>query len=112
MKADKFRALALELPETEEGAHMGHPDFRVGGKIFASLGPGEAWGMVRLTPPEQAAFVGADPDAFTPLNGAWGKSGGTKVILQAAKVAPVRKALLAAWRNIAPEQLRRRHLDE
>ena len=52
MTADEFRGLALDLPEAVEGAHMGHPDFRVGGKIFASLGPDEAWGMVKL-PPDQ-----------------------------------------------------------
>ncbi len=59
MTADQFRKLALRLPEALEGEHMGHPDFRVGGKIFATLGPRGDWGMVKLTPEQQAVFVGA-----------------------------------------------------
>jgi hypothetical protein len=107
MTADRFRKLALALPETEEGAHHGHPDFRVRGKIFASLGPKEAWGMVRLTPDQQAAIVGAEPAAFQPFNGSWGRQGGTKVLLASAKDAPVRQALKAAWTNTAPPPVRR-----
>ena len=57
MTADKFRSLALSLPEVCESAHLGHPDFRVGGKIFATLGPDEVWGMVKLNPDEQASFI-------------------------------------------------------
>jgi hypothetical protein len=74
MTANRFRKLALALPETVEQSHMGHPDFRVGGKIFASLGPDEDWGMVRLTPEEQASYVRTDADAFTPFKGAWGQT--------------------------------------
>ena len=55
MNADDFRRLALRFPETSEQSHMGHPDFRVGGKIFATLGPKEEWGMAKLTPEQQAA---------------------------------------------------------
>jgi hypothetical protein len=103
--ADKFRALALELPETIEGAHMGHPDFRVRGKIFASLGPKEAWGMIKLSPDEQAKFVRAAAGSFEPFNGAWGLRGATKICLEEAKVAVVRKALVAAWRQYAPKRV-------
>ena len=71
MTADKFRNLALSLPEACESAHMGHPDFRVGGKIFATLGPDEEWGMVKLTPEKQASFLRAEPDVFRPASGAW-----------------------------------------
>ena len=105
MTADEFRSLALALPEASEGAHMDHPDFRVRGKIFATLGPGEEWGMVKLTPDLQASFVGAEPDVFQPIPGGWGRRGATKVILEAAEELTVRQALLAAWRNTAPKRL-------
>ena len=73
MTADDFRRIALELPEASQNAHMGHPDFRVGGKIFATLGyPDEHFAVVLLTPDEQAAFVRAAPRLFTPVKGGWG----------------------------------------
>ena len=82
---------------------MGHPDFRVGGKIFATLGyPDGAWAMVKLTPEQQEAFVAADPTAFAPVKGGWGRGGATNVRLRRAKVKAVRTALLTAWRNVAP----------
>lgn len=96
-----FRALALNLPEAVESAHMGHPDFRVGGKIFVTLGPDETWGMVKLTPAQQAAFVAAKPIIFEPFHGAWGRRGCTKVLLKPATKAAVTPALVAAWTNIA-----------
>jgi hypothetical protein len=68
MTADEFRSLALSLPESIEHEHMGHPDFRVGGKIFATLGPDEAWGMVKLNPEQQTVFVRTEPDVFQPVN--------------------------------------------
>jgi hypothetical protein len=105
MTAEEFRELALRLPESSEGVHMGHPDFRVGGKIFASLGPAEAWGMVKLAAARQASWTREAPDAFEPFNGAWGRRGATKVHLAAAKRASVRRALADAWRNVAPKAL-------
>ena len=107
MTPNEFRGLALALPEAIEASHMGHPDFRVRGKIFATLGPGEAWGMVKLDPPQQAAFVAAEPDVFEPFDNAWGRRGCTRVHLDAATERPVREALLAAWRNTAPKRLAR-----
>ena len=106
MTADEFRELALELPEAVEQEHMDHPDFRVKGKIFATLGPKEAWGMVKLTPAEQSLFVRTDPKMFEPFPGAWGKRGCTKVILEEADAGPVRQALIAAWRNTATKRMR------
>ena len=76
MTADEFRSLALELPEATEEEHMNHPDFRVGGKIFATLGPDEVWGMVKLTPQQQVSYLGTEPDVFGPASGAWGRGGG------------------------------------
>jgi hypothetical protein len=101
-----FRRLALSLPESVEVGHMGHPDFRVGGKIFATLGyPDDGWAMVKLAPDQQEAFVAADPLAFAPVKGGWGKGGATNVRLSKAKVKAVRTALLTAWRNVAPVRL-------
>lgn len=106
MTADAFRRLALGLPETEESAHMGHPDFRVGGKIFATLGaPDPAWAMVKLTPEQQAAFVESAPAVFAPVKGGWGRGGATNVRLSTATVRALRPALLTAWRNTAPRRL-------
>jgi hypothetical protein len=105
MTADDFRRLALGLPEAVEGAHVDHPDFRVRNKIFASLGPDASWGMVKLTPDQQAAFVETEPAVFQPFNGAWGKRGCTRVTLKPAKKTSVRIALAMAWRNTAPKKL-------
>jgi hypothetical protein len=84
---------------------MDHPDFRVGGKIFATLGPGEKWGMVKLTPEQQRALIKAEPEMFDPCSGTWGRRGSTHVRLQYADVATVRRALTTAWRNTAPKRL-------
>ena len=106
MTAKEFRAIALSLPEATEAAHMGHPDFRVGGRIFATLGyPRSGWGMVSLTPEQQELFVRAQPAAFAPVQGGWGRAGATNVRLRAAKKAAVREALSIAWRNRAPKRL-------
>jgi hypothetical protein len=105
MTAQEFRDLALSLPEATEASHMGHPDFRVRGKIFATLGPDEAWGMAKLTPEQQTLFVRTEPNVFQPVNGAWGRRGCTYVRLEAATEPSVRQALVAAWRNTAPKRL-------
>jgi hypothetical protein len=103
--ADEFRRLALSLPEASENAHMNHPDFRVSGKIFATLWPDGKFGMVKLSEAQQAAFTQSEPDVFQPVKGAWGRQGCTSVLLRAAKKATVRRALAAAWRNTAPKRL-------
>ncbi len=112
MTPDEFRCLALSLPEALERAHMGHPDFRVRGKIFATLWPDDECGMVKLTPAEQDVFVQAAPKIFEPVNGAWGARGCTKVRLGAASERLVRRALIAAWRNTAPKRLSQQFGDE
>jgi hypothetical protein len=102
MKPGDFRKLALSLPDTEERAHQNHPDFRVAGRIFATLGyPDAAWGMVKLYPAQQQAFVAADPKTFVPVKGAWGLKGATSVCLASANRSRVKEALHAAWRNTA-----------
>lgn len=112
MTADEFRKIALGLPEVSEGSHMGHPDFRVGAKIFATLGvPDSGWGMVKLTPDEQELFLQIEPGAFQPVPGGWGRQGATNVRLRSAKKRTVREALLTAWRNRAPKSLAQSHAD-
>jgi hypothetical protein len=108
--ADDFRRLALGLPEAGELTHMGHPDFRVRGKIFATLGhPDEDWGMVKLTPEQQRRFVRDEPEVFAPVKGGWGRRGATNVRLESATEAILRPALVAAWRNVAPVRLAEEH---
>ncbi len=108
MTIDQFRKMALSLPDTMEAAHMGHPDFRVRGKIFATLGyPDAGWGVVKLTPHEQKRLVEAEPGVFMPAAGAWGRRGMTSVRLRAARKTTVRGALAAAWTNTAPKTLAR-----
>lgn len=106
MTPEAFRKLALQLPEASEDEHMGHADFRVGGKIFATLGyPSADLATVLLTPEEQASFVTADPATFLPVKGGWGRRGSTHVQLKAAVQKRVREALLAAWKRKAPKRL-------
>mgnify|MGYP003576828922 CR=1 FL=1 len=102
MTANEFRRVALGLPGTSEAQHMGHPDFRVGGKIFATLGyPSARFGVVMLTPDQQELFVRTEPETFEPVPGGWGRNGSTRVTLGAAKKSAVREALKVAWSNRA-----------
>jgi hypothetical protein len=108
MTIDEFRKMALEIPTAIERSHMHHPDFRVAEKIFASLGvPGESWGMVKLTPEQQRAFVEKVPEVFKPCKGAWGRQGYTNVYLPIAKASIVRAALDAAAKNVASRAKRK-----
>lgn len=101
-----FRKLALSHPETEEGKHMDHPDFRVAGKIFATLGyPDKTRGMVKLSPEDQHNFSKDYPDAFLPVKGTWGRRGATSVHLKQAEKEVLARAIEAAWRNTAPKRL-------
>lgn len=106
MTANQFRKMALSLPETTESIHMNHPDFRVAGKVFATLGyPDKSWAMVKLSPKQQATFVKEEPEGFVPVKGAWGQQGATNVYLRAVTATMLRKALEAAWANTAPKRL-------
>lgn len=102
MTQAEFSRLALSLPHAVESEHMNHPDFRVGGKIFATLWPKEGLGMVKLTSQQQKMLVKAEPTVFAPVPGGWGDRGATHIRLKAAKKAMVQEALLLAWRNTAP----------
>ncbi len=105
MTPDDYRAIALALPGASESAHMGHPDFRVGGRIFATLWPDENRGVALLTPDEQEMLVTAEPAIFAPVPGGWGRKGSTNISLEAADAATVRSALTLAWRRRAPKTL-------
>jgi hypothetical protein len=106
MSPAAFRKLALSLPGAYESQHVNHPDFRVGKKVFATLGyPTTAWGMAKLTPVQQRSFVHAHPAMFIPVKGGWGLKGATNIRLRAATVTNVRAALATAWRNVAPAAL-------
>ena len=99
MTPEEFRGLALKMPDAIEGAHMGHPDFRANGKIFATLYPDGERGMVKLTPDEQRDFLVADPSAFTPASGAWGRQGCTTVRLDSVAEDQLGEAMTLAWQN-------------
>ncbi len=110
MTAEEFRRLALALPEATEQSHMDHPDFRVGGKIFATLGyPDDARAMVKLLDEQQDALTRARPDIFSAVPGGWGRRGATYVALDAADEAMAYDALLMAWQNTAPKKLLEAH---
>jgi len=102
MTAAEFRRAALALAGATEGAHMGHPDFRVAGKIFATLGyPTKGAATVMLSPIDQDLLVRDHPASFAPANGAWGKSGSTTVQLRTAPRRAVLVALESAWKRRA-----------
>ena len=102
MTAAQFRRLALGFPDVVEGSHMGHADFRVGKRIFATLGhPDDRFAVVMLTPADQDLIVRDHPTSFTPVKGGWGASGSTTVVLAKARVGATTAALEAAWRRRA-----------
>jgi len=109
--ADDYRRIALGLDGVIEAEHMGHPDFRVGGKIFATLQHGLRTGAVMLSPEDQARFVAEAPQVFSPETGAWGRAGSTRVQLEPADEEIVGEALTVAWRRriaLSAEQKPRR----
>ncbi len=99
MNAGDFRRIALSLEGAEEGSHMGNPDFRVGGRIFATLASADqGFGNLLLTPEQQAAVVEELPEVFVPIKGGWGKKGMTHIRLAAASEAVLAGALQTAWK--------------
>ncbi|BCS31072.1 hypothetical protein TBR22_A02720 [Luteitalea sp. TBR-22] len=98
MTADDVRAVLLALEGVEEGAHMGHPDFRVGGRVFAGLLANDTVASVGLDPDTQAGLVEEAPTWFAPAAGAWGRQGWTRITLAGAPPELARAALEAAWR--------------
>ena len=99
MNAEDFRRIALSLPGAEESSHMGAPDFRVGGRIFATLAShSQGYGNLMLNLEQQAAFVEELPEVFVPIAGGWGRNGATHIRLAAANEDVLAGALRAAWK--------------
>jgi hypothetical protein len=99
MNAKDFRRIALSLEGAEEGAHFDQPDFRVGGRIFATLAAEkQGYGNLMLTPEQQAAFVDELPEVFVPIHGGWGRNGATHIVLVAANEDVLEGALRTAWK--------------
>ncbi|SRR5258706_9476153 len=104
--AADLRRIALGMEDAVESSHMGHPDFRANGKIFASLTEDSKRGMVKLTPEQQRQFVLAHPSAFEPSSGAWGRNGSTTVKLEAVDEETLGDAMTLAWQNTASKRSR------
>lgn len=99
MTIHDFRRIALSLEGAEEGSHMGAPDFRAGGRIFATLASAkQGYGNLMLTPEQQASFVEEMPDVFLPVHGGWGRNGATHIRLAVATEDVLAGALQAAWK--------------
>jgi len=99
MDAEDFRRIALSLDGAEEGSHMGAADFRVGGRIFATLASqSQGYGNLMITPEQQAAFVEELPEVFVPIAGGWGRMGCTHIRLAAANEDVLAGALRTAWK--------------
>jgi hypothetical protein len=99
MNTHNFRRIALSLEGTEESSHMGSPDFRVAGRIFATLAAAkQGYGNVMITPEQQAAFVEELPEVFIPVKGGWGRNGATHVRLDLANEDLLTGALRTAWK--------------
>ena len=108
MTPKQFREIALRQLEAVESAHMEHADFRVGGKIFATLGyPDDRHAVVMLPPDEQARFLRSMPHVFAAVKGAWGRNGATSILLNKADLESVENAVCLAWCKRAPARLLR-----
>lgn len=106
MSPEAYAALALSLPEAVESSHHGTRDFRVNGKVFATLGnPDASWGVIKLPSELQGSLVETLPGVFVPVPGAWGQRGYTRVRLEDAPEAAIGSALTAAWKLVAPKRL-------
>ena len=98
MNANDFRELALGFDDAEEGAHMGAADFRVGGRIFATLATQHlGYGNLMLSPALQQALIAEAPDVFLPIPGGWGRMGCTHIRLADASAEQMLKGLQLAW---------------
>lgn len=100
MNTPQFRRIALALHGVIEAEHMGHPDFRANGKIFATIHQNSKSGMVKLTPGQQQVFIQEHPDAFQPENGAWGRAGCTRVQFAKVTAEVLGNAMTLAWQNV------------
>jgi len=108
MTGDDFRRIALQMADAAEGSHFGKPDFRVGGRIFATLSlEREGYGVLLLNPEQQAGMVLDEPEVFTPVPGGWGRNGSTRVLLATVAEDVLEAALRTAWQNRVTKNARR-----
>jgi hypothetical protein len=106
MKPATFRKIALSLPEATEGSHFSNADFRIAGKIFATLAlEHQGYGVLLLTPDQQAGMIQDAPEIFSPVPGGWGEKGATRVSLAKVPADILEAALRVAWRRKAPGRL-------
>lgn len=105
MRQEEFRALALSFPEAMEASHFDTADFRVRGKIFATLREADGRAVLKLSPDEQQLLMATSPGLFEPIKGSWGLKGWTGVALDQADAETVRHAMGMAWRSVAPKKL-------
>ena len=104
-----FRRLALQLPGAAESAHMGHPDFRLNNRIFATLsGQEKGCGVLKLTTDQQQAFIAEQPEIFSPVHGGWGRMGMTYIHLNQADESIMAGALKTAYQNLYTKQSRKK----
>ena len=105
MTADEFRTVALTFPQAVESSHFDTADFRVGGKIFATLREADGRAVLKLSPGDQQLFMETASGEFAPVDGGWGLKGWTRVILDQADEPTVRHAMTIAWKSVAPKKL-------
>jgi len=109
MTLEDFAEMALSFPESVQGSHFDTTDFRVNGKIYATLRPDKQRGVLMLAPGDQAMMRETSEPMFEPLPGYWGEKGATFVILASADPEVVRHAMAMAWRKAAPKSVSARH---
>jgi hypothetical protein len=108
-RIDLFRRLALQLPGAVESSHMGHPDFRLNNRIFATLSAQEkGYGVLKLTPDQQQSFIADQPHAFSPVQGGWGRMGMTFIHLHQADESLISGALTTAFHNLQKKQSKKK----
>ena len=106
MTPKTFRRIALSLPEATEGSHFSNADFRIAGKIFATLAlEHQGYGVLLLTPDQQAGMIQDAPEIFSPVPGGWGEKGATRVTLAKVPADILKAALRVAWSRKAPKRL-------
>jgi hypothetical protein len=109
MTVEEFRDLALSFPESVESSHFETADFRVGGKVFATLRAMDSRAVLKLTPDEQRLLLETSAGMLQPVKGSWGEKGWTQVSLGQADSETVGHVMAIAWRRVAPKAVVRRH---
>lgn len=104
MTPNDFRRIALAMHGAIAGEHMGHPDFRANGRIFATIHPDQKFGMVKLTPEQQQKFIKENPGMFAPEKSAWGRAGCTRVRFASLNEDVLGEALTLAWQNVGTKR--------